>query len=877
MPMTLTVGEFEIRADERRLLRAGQPQPLGVRAFDLLLALARHHDRVVGKQELMALVWPGLVVEDNNLTVQMSALRKLLGAGCIATVPGRGYRLTADVGEAPPADVPTPVPAATAPPGLFGRAEDLAALRQAVLAHGLVTLLGTAGIGKTSLARALAAELSPTLADGAVLAELAPLNDPALVLGAVAAALGLPPTAASSPEALAAAVAGRQGLLVLDNSEHLGDSVAAVVAALLAHASGLRLLVTSQVPLQLPQEQRLRLGPLATPAAGVELAEARRAGAVALFEARARALDAQFEITPANVGGVVALCRQLDGVALAIELAAARVRWLGVQGLLERLRAQADAGTGEQLQLLAGGARLALPRHQTLRAAVAWSHALLSVDEQAVFRRLGVFAGGFSLAAVQRVASDTHIEPGIEPAIDEWAVLDLLGQLIDRSLVVADFSGTAARAAGAPLQQSGEPRYRLLQSLREFALEQLAAHGEMDACRQRHAAWFSALALAKGSPTNALRSPDDRWPLVLEHDNLRAAMDTLAVHDAPRALAMAAALLPFWRERGHHAEAQRRCTGLLAHPANQVPSAERARVRIALCALANERNQTALIRPLAQAVLADARALALPMLESLGHIWLAHAEDAALDLPGAAREFEQALLLLRPLGEPARVAETLTNLACIRIAQGHAHTCGPLLDEALALYRDADDLWGQGFALSTMAEAAVAVGEPAAALAPAQEALALHRQLQHLHRLCYSLVQCAALLLMQQRAAETRAHLAEALALAHEHGFQEFTTLALVQAALLAAHEGRPQHAATLLGAAQASIDRGGEPAGPHDQAEFARARQQMQALLGLAAWEAAWEAGLALPAAAAVAMAVEGTVSGAASQVTVAPPAAGA
>ena len=143
MPQTLTVGEFEIHIHERRLLRAGQPQPLGARALDLLLALARHRDRVVGKQELMALVWPGLVVEDNNLTVQMSALRKLLGAGCIATVPGRGYRLTADVGEAPPADVPTPVPAATAPPGLFGRAEDLAALRQAVLAHGLVTLLGT--------------------------------------------------------------------------------------------------------------------------------------------------------------------------------------------------------------------------------------------------------------------------------------------------------------------------------------------------------------------------------------------------------------------------------------------------------------------------------------------------------------------------------------------------------------------------------------------------------------------------------------------------------------------------------------------------------------------------------------------------------------
>ena len=874
MPQTLTVGEFEIHIHERRLLRAGQPQPLGARALDLLLALARHRDRVVGKQELMALVWPGLVVEDNNLTVQMSTLRKLLGPGYIATVPGRGYRLTAGVDEKPPARESE----AAAPPGqlgsfghsgLLGRAEELAALRQAVLAHALVTLLGPAGIGKTRLARALAAELSPTLADGAALAELAPLNDPALVLGAVATALGLPPTAAAGPDALADAVAGRQGLLVLDNSEHLTDSVASVVAALLARAPGLRLLVTSQVPLQLPQEQRLRLGPLTTPAAGADLAEARRAGAVALFEARARALDPQFEITPANVDGVVALCRQLDGVALAIELAAARVRWLGVQGLLERLGAQAEVGTGDQLQLLAGGARLALPRHQTLRAALDWSHALLSAEEKAVFRRLGVFAGGFSLAAVQQVATDATSYAHI----DEWAVMDLLGQLIDRSLVVADLGGTAARAAGAPPGAAGEPRYRLLQSLREFALEQLTAHGEAQDWRQRHAAWFCALAFSKGGPTHALRSPADRWPLVLEHDNLRAAMDTLAGHDAPRALAMAAELLPFWRERGHHAEAQRRCAGLLAHPANQTPSAERARVHIALCALANERNQTALIRSLAQAVLADARALGLPMLESLGHIWLAHAEEAALDLPGAAREFESALALLRPLGEPARVAETLTNLACIHIAQGHAGTCGPLLAEALALYRNADNLWGQGFALSTMAEAAMARGEPAAGLAPAQAALALHRRLQHQHRLCCSLVQCAALLLALHRAAEARAHLAEALPLAHEHGFHEYTTLALVQAALLVAHEGRPRQAATLLGTAQASIDRGGEPAGPYDQAEFAQARQQMQALLGPAAWEAAWEAGLALPAAAAVALALEVEAEG----VTAAAPAAGA
>lgn len=319
---------------------------------------------------------------------------------------------------------------------------------------------------------------------------------------------------------------------------------------------------------------------------------------------------------------------------------------------------------------------------------------------------------------------------------------------------------------------------------------------------------------------------------------------------------MAAALLPFWRERGHHAEAQRRCLPLLEHPANQQPSHDRARVRTALCALANERNQTQLIRPLATAVLADARVLGIPTLESMGHIWLAHADLADGDPAAAAGQYRLALAILRPLDEPARVAETLTNLSCMLIEQRAVDEATPLLAEALALYRAAENVWGQGFVHSTLGEAAWAAGDFAAALASAQQGLIFHRQLQHQHRSSYSLLQCGQVLLRLGRHEEARSHLAEGLAITLAHGFHEQTTIALVQSAQLAAAAGQPRRAAQMLGAAQANIDRGGALVGRHDDAEFARAQQHAQAKLPVADWQAGWEAGLALTLREAAAMA---------------------
>ncbi len=459
-------GPFEIQPIERRLLVDGRPATLGPRAFDVLLALAERAGQLVSKNELLDLVWAGRVVEDNNLQVQISALRKLLGPDVIATIPGRGYRLTLAPSEqsashesstGAPTSVATPVdiPGETLP--LYGRVDDLAALHDLVRSHGLVTVVGPAGIGKTRLAQAVAHELHDTFPDGVKFAELASLADPTLVAVTVARALGLVGGDARAGLALDAhAMAGRGMLLVLDNCEHLLDAVVPVVAALRKDAPGVHILATSQEYLRHPEEHVYRLGALALPVAAT-VPMAREAGAIELFVARAQAVEPRFLLGDDNVGAVVEISRRLDGIPLAIELAAARIPLLGVEGIRERL--------DERFRLLTAGSRVALRRHQTLRAALEWSYGLLSPPEQAVFDKLGVFAGSFSLESAQALAADD--------SVDEWDVLDHLGALVDKSLVNVE---------GANIT-----RYRMLETTRAFALERLAARGATLPTMRRHA------------------------------------------------------------------------------------------------------------------------------------------------------------------------------------------------------------------------------------------------------------------------------------------------------------------------------------------------------------------------------------------------------
>ena len=491
----------------------GNPRPLGARAFDVLQALIERRERLVTKDELLDLVWPGVVVEENNLQVQISTLRKVLGPQSIATVPGRGYRFTAALNgasqhrtaavESTTTTIDNSLPMQREP--LYGRDADIGAITELLQRHAHVSIVGPGGIGKTRLAQAVAAgqqEHRPDLCVWWV--ELAALSDGALVVGAIAQVLGVQVTSERPVlETVIALLRHENALLVIDNCEHLLDAVADCVQTLIACAPRLRILVTSQEALRTSYEHVYRLAGLP-----IEGSSDSPAAACALFVARAEAADPRLRLTEVNRATVADICRRLDGMPLAIELAAARVRLLGVDGVHKRL--------DERLHILTGGTRAMLQRHQTLRAALEWSYNLLSRDEQTVFRRLGVFVGGFTLELAQSVAADEQI--------DRWAVLDLLGHLVDKSLVIAD---------GDEL-----PRYRLLETMRALALEQLATAGETPALLRRHAEALLAFLLPYDDQQRT-RKIADRIRLGRELDNLRAALGWAESTAGDRALACA--------------------------------------------------------------------------------------------------------------------------------------------------------------------------------------------------------------------------------------------------------------------------------------------------------------------------------------------------
>jgi predicted ATPase/DNA-binding winged helix-turn-helix (wHTH) protein len=468
-----TFRRFSLFPRQRRLLLGDAPIELGSRAFDLLLALVETPGKVVGRDVLIGRVWERRTVTDNNLQVQIAALRNALGADrdLIRTVAGRGYQFTGEVLSTSVGSHSQPSASAVAPPSdgvranlpeavseLIGRDVELGEILALVAAHRLVTLTGAGGIGKTRLALETARQLLPKFPDGIWVVEMSSLSDPGFVPAAVATAVGIEPIVANDTvERVGAALASRELLIVLDTCEHVIEAAAEMAEALLRAGAGVRVIATSREPLGAYGEWLYRVLPLPVPLADSADTEAEEALSVSLFIARAQATDADFLTEEPAAAAIAAICRGLDGIPLAIELAAASAARLGLYTLADRL--------DDRLQLLTCGRRTALPRHQTLRATLDWSYGLLPRPEQALLRRLAVFRGGFGLDEARAVATDVDLTPA--------EATEALANLAAKSLVSTEIV-------------SGKISYRLLETTRCYAFEKLAVSGEYDAAVQRH-------------------------------------------------------------------------------------------------------------------------------------------------------------------------------------------------------------------------------------------------------------------------------------------------------------------------------------------------------------------------------------------------------
>jgi predicted ATPase/DNA-binding NarL/FixJ family response regulator len=577
----------------------------------------------------------------------------------------------------------------------------------------LLTLTGPGGIGKTRLALAIASDVCAHFADGVAFVDLSSLQAAGLILGAVSRAVGLTGETADPETALLAALRPRQLLLVLDNCEHLIAAVAELTGRLLAACPALQVLATSRAPLHLLGEHAFPVPPLPLAPAtdSISAERATMSSAVRLFVIRAQAARPDFELTDANAGAVDAICRRLDGLPLALELAAARVRHLTPAELAGRLIAKEG---GSALRILAVGPRDAPDRQQTLRYAMAWSYDLLTPREQALFRRLAVFVGGFTEEAAQAVANIAGI-----------AVVEGIAALIDQSLLQQEQG------------PGGASRYGMLETVREFALEQLAASGEEEEIQSAHAAYF--LALAERAAPQLSTELQQAWleRLQAEHANLRVVLVRSEQRgDVDRAVRLTAALWRFWHHRGYWQEGRGWLTRLL----KRAEASDDVELTVRAMALAGAGWLAHYLRELGQTDFATAQAALeegreryrrlgrmddlVDVLEGLS--WIAQSLG---ETRRAAELCEEALSVSRTLGEHVRTAESLCNLSRVTRVLGEYAQARVLAQEALGLHRVLRHQSGKAHALLVLGDVARDLGETGEVYVRCEESLAIYRDL----------------------------------------------------------------------------------------------------------------------------------------------------
>ena len=743
-------GEFELQPDERRLLASGTAVRVGRNAFDVLRVLVERSGHLVTKDQLFERVWPDLVVEENTLQAHVSALRKILGSEAIATVSGRGYRFTLDVthveavrGPAPTHNLPHTLTS------FIGRENEIAELGHLLGTTRLLTLTGAGGCGKTRLAMQVAADRVHAYPDGVWLVEFAALAEPALVAQTVAHVLGVKEQPGESPtQTIVDHLRTKHVLLLLDNAEHVLAACAPLVDTVLRACARIVVFVTSRERLGIAGELAFRVPSLSVPDPKKDVTprQVLACESARLFVERARLQRPDFAVTSENAPALASICHRLDGIPLAIELAAPRIRSMSVEEVSRRL--------DQRFSLLTGGSRPGLPRHRTLRSLIDWSYDLLDDAEQALLRRVAVFSGGWALDAATQV--------GVDEGADAADVLDRLGSLVDKSLIWAH-------------DRNGTTRYGLLETVRHYARDRLRESGEEARVQQTHFSCF--LDLAREARPHLIRAEQVTWidRLEMEHDNMRSALawSSVAGQDVADGVALAGFLATFWAIHGHVGEGRTWLARLLANRPKAPLSVTHASAVFGAGVLAYMQ----LDYPAAQALneeslamrreLGDKPGIALA-LANLGNI-----AEVRLDFTAARALYAESLAIRRETGHKVGIAFTLMNLGGLANTQGDYPAARDLLEESLALGRELGDRRHIGHALSNLGEVALGQGDYPAARALLEEGLSILRELGDPNGITLALVALGIVHLCEGDYRAAQALIKEALRVDEERGGQE--------------------------------------------------------------------------------------------------------
>ncbi|HEX6625713.1 MAG TPA: tetratricopeptide repeat protein [Pyrinomonadaceae bacterium] len=827
---TYGFGPFVLDARRRLLLRDGDPVQLTPKALDLLVALVERRGRVVEKDELLRVVWPDQFVEEANLSVNMSALRKALGERAsenqfVATVPRRGYRFVAEVreleeegagasrhaerdgeaefeawpalgaadgdrratGDAALSDgVPNNLPIQLTP--FVGRRAETDAverlLRRADMR--LLTLTGPGGSGKTRLALNVAARLVEEFPDGVFFVELEPISDPALVISTIEQTLGVKEAGGTTlAESLKKYLRSRRVLLVLDNFEQI-VAAAPLVSSLLTGTLHLKVVVTSRAVLRVSGEHEFQVPPLLLPnVKGLPRAqELLQYSSVELFVQRAVAAKSDFLLTERNAQAVAEICVQLDGLPLAIELAAARVRLLPPQAMVARLEAP--------FKLLIGGARNLPPRQQTMSGAIAWSYDLLNDAEKRLFRRLSAFVGGATLESIAAVC-DCEAQLGGD-------VHDGVAALVDNSLL------RQVEQAG------GEPRFVMLETIREYGVERLKASGEAGEVRRRHARFFVEL-VEKADPELGGEQLG-HWleQLEREHDNLRAALRwALDSDDAETGLRLVRSLWWFWYLHGYYGEGRGWVNKVLGCCGQQA-TPHRARALVGAGVLAflpcdYEAAEKYLNEGLELSKGLGERETTAMALQVLGSV----ARERG-DYERAVARHQESLAIWRELGDVRGIARSLNYVGFAAWLRGDFEQTVACCEVARGLFREQGDKEGLVWSLLSLAAVAHYTGDATRSLALCDDSMALSREIGYKEGVAWALDIAGNTERAAGRGERARAMLQESLHLHHELGDRWRVASLLESLGALAEGEGRHERGARLFGAAERVREEVGTP-----------------------------------------------------------------